>query len=97
MIYLRITQVHPNEREIRYRRKMKRKVEKTTAAIWLVFLVFLGFCWGITPYCFAYAKAFRGYDAIGSEVLIPLLPFLLIPAFDAVCDAIIKRKGWDKK
>lgn len=94
MLYFRITQIQPNEREIRHKRKQRRKVEKVITTVWLVFL---GFCIGITPYCFSYAEAFRGYKAIGSEVLVPLFPFLLIPFFNALCDLIINVKGWGEE
>lgn len=99
MIYFRITQFQPDdqpdEKEIRRRHRVmhRKRVERISLALWFVFL---GFCWGLTPYCFQYADAHRAVSGIGGEILIPLLPFLLIPAFDGISNLIIRMKGWDR-
>ncbi len=90
MIYLKITQIRPNEREIIHRQNQRQKIERVTLVLWLVFL---GFCWGFTPYYFNHLEEVRGYAAIGSEIIIPFVPFILIPLFDAISDLIIKKKG----
>lgn len=95
MIYLKITQ-HPTkaERQAQRRQVKRMKVYCYGAVAWLLFT---GFCWGITPFCFQYAEMWRGYQAIGGEIFVPLLPLFLYPLFNGVCDMIITMKGWDEK
>lgn len=40
-------------------------------------LLFTAICFVITPYAFYWADLQRGYDATGSEIFIPLIPFLM--------------------
>lgn len=55
-------------RDRQHRREMKLKA----FAGW-TFLA--GLCWGLTPYFFSMAQAYRNNTDIGSEVIIPLIPF----------------------
>ncbi len=40
-------------------------------------MLIIGFCIGITPYVFQYADSVRGYDAIGGEMFVPIMPIIL--------------------
>jgi len=91
MIYLTITKKpDPVDVERRRRRKAREKIYRVATVI---FLLLTGFCWGITPYCFQYADIQRGYDAIGGEAIVPLLPILLYYGIGGLCDMIIDMKG----
>jgi len=51
--------------------RMKRKIKQ------VCWWVFVGFCFGITPYMFRIADAQRGYDATGGEIFVPFIPLLV--------------------
>ncbi|AZK44797.1 hypothetical protein [Paenibacillus lentus] len=53
---------------------MKNTKGKLKNACWWLFV---GFCMGFTPYVFHLAEIERGYKAIGGEIFIPLIPFLV--------------------
>ena len=41
----------------------------------ILLLVFAAICWTATPFMFYFADLERGYDALGGEAFIPMLPF----------------------
>ncbi len=47
--------------------------------LWATFLA-------LTPYAFRIANLHRGYDAIGGEIFVPLLPLLIIALVDTAKD-----------
>lgn len=53
-------------------RQMRREMKLKAFAGW-AFLA--GLCWGLTPYFFDMARAFRHSNSIGGEIIIPLIPF----------------------
>lgn len=53
-------------------RQMRRETKLHSFAGW-AFLS--GLCWGLTPYFFHIARIARGSNAIGGEIVIPLIPF----------------------
>ena len=55
-------------REQQLRREMKLKAFEGWAFL-------AGLWWGITPYFFDMARAFRHSNSIGGEIIIPLIPF----------------------
>lgn len=89
MSYLTLTQRETKaDRERKARIIRNRKIRTAKIAIWSAFT---GFCLGITPYCFQYVELQRGYEAIGSEIFIPMLPVILYPLFDGVMNYIKER------
>ena len=64
-------------------KRMKRKIKQ------VCWWVFVGFCFGITPYMFYIADLKRGYNATGGEIFIPLIPLVLW----AMKDSIKEMKG----
>lgn len=61
------------ERDAKPREQQLRREMKLRAFAGWAFLA--GLCWGLTPYFFDMARAFRHSDNIGSEIVIPLIPF----------------------
>ena len=61
------------ERDAKPREQQLRREMKLRAFAGWAFLA--GLCWGLTPYFFDMARAFRHSDSIGSEIVIPLIPF----------------------
>ena len=55
-----------------HERQMRREAKLRARAGW-AFLA--GLCWGLTPYFFDMAHAFRHSNSIGGEIIIPLIPF----------------------
>ena len=43
----------------------------------LLLTVFAAMCWSITPLAFILADIERGYDALGGEAFVPVLPFFV--------------------
>lgn len=43
----------------------------------LLLTVFAAICWTATPFMFYFADLERGYDALGGEAFIPMLPFFV--------------------
>ena len=60
--------------------RMKRKIKQ------VYWWVFVGFCFGITPYMFYIADLKRGYNATGGEIFIPLIPLLVWMVKEVVKD-----------
>lgn len=58
----------------RQRIRQQRKRREFKIGFWCAFTAF---CWGITPYAFVYADKVRGFDGMGGEIFVPLLPILL--------------------
>lgn len=50
----------------------------------VLWLMFCGFCFGITPYIFQLADLERGYNATGGEIFVPLIPFLVYALKDTI-------------
>lgn len=53
-------------------KRMKKKIKQIT------YWIFIGFCFGITPYMFYLADLERGYNATGGEIFIPLIPIIFL-------------------
>ncbi len=64
------------ERDEKPRKQQLRREMKLRAFAGWAFLA--GLCWGLTPYFFDMARAFRHSDNIGSEIVIPLIPFFCL-------------------
>lgn len=62
---------------------MKRKIKQ------VCWWIFIGLCFGITPYIFTIADLERGYNGTGGEIFVPLIPFLVL----AIKDSIKEMKG----
>ena len=43
----------------------------------MLLLVFADICWTVTPFMFYFADLERGYDALGGEAFIPVMPFFI--------------------
>jgi hypothetical protein len=41
-------------------------------------IAFFAVCWGLTPLAFMWADMERGYDSIGGEALIPIIPVIAL-------------------
>ena len=63
----------------------------------VLFWIFTGFCLGITPYIFHLANLERGYNAIGGEMFIPLIPLLVWLFHKTGKDFIKSMKGEVKR
>lgn len=61
------------ERDEKPREQQLRREMKLKAFAGWAFLA--GLCWGLTPYFFDMARAFRHSNSIGGEIIIPLIPF----------------------
>lgn len=61
---------------------------KIRLAVWAVWLCVALFCFYATPVLFRYSYAIRGYRAIGGEFLVPLIPFIFMPQFASLSDAL---------
>jgi len=57
---------------------MKRKIKQ------VCWWIFIGLCFGITPYIFKIADLERGYNATGGEIFIPLIPLLVWAMKDSI-------------
>lgn len=73
------------------------KIRLAVGTVWIVATLV---CFGVTPALFRYSYAIRGYRAIGGEFLVLLIPFIFLPQFaslsDALCAAakrLMKKKG----
>lgn len=61
------------EKDTKPREQQLRREMKLKAFAGWAFLA--GLCWGLTPYFFDMARAFRHSNSIGGEIIIPLIPF----------------------
>ena len=75
---------------------MKRNFRDAKIMVWSLFT---GFVLGAVPQVFDYAQSQRPLGGIGSEVLFPFLPFILLPVFNKICDFIWERmvEKWQQK
>jgi len=58
-----------------------KRMRKVKQIIWWMFV---GFCFGITPYIFKIADLQRGYNATGGELIVPFLPVFVWLFIDAI-------------
>lgn len=73
------------------KKMMKKRIDtfdKIRLSVFALWLAVAAMCIGSTPWFFHYAYAMRGYRAIGGECLVPLIPFIFMPAFMDLSDAL---------
>lgn len=61
--------------------KLRLKAYESNFVDWayehMLLIIFAAVCWSITPTVFLIADFQRGYDALGGEAFIPVLPFFV--------------------